>query len=235
MVMENGIAAGALAMGGAAQAQGKEINGMVINAAANATNSANAVSEENKESAAALNEATSAYEAETGDERAMSQDTHFPHGISHDAFVLQYVQPGLVGLIDGTVSSLAPIFAAAMSSSPRTAFLVGMATALGAGVSMGWSEALSDTGKTTGRGSAIVRGVITGGMTTIGGVFHTLPFLIPSLRLSLLIALIVVAIELFVIAWIRYHFLHVPMKNSLLVVTLGGAIVLAIGMLLGVS
>ncbi|MCI1833856.1 MAG: hypothetical protein LKI78_03370 [Bifidobacterium tibiigranuli] len=235
MVTENGMAVGALAMGGIAQVQGKEINGMAINSAANATNATNIANEENTENAAALDQGASAYEVETGDERAVSQDSHFPRGISHDAFVLQYIQPGLVGLIDGTVSSLAPIFAAAMSSSPRTAFLVGMATALGAGVSMGWSEALSDTGKTTGRGSAIVRGVIIGGMTTIGGVFHTLPFLIPSLRLSLLIALIVVAIELFVIAWIRYHFLHVPMKNSLLVVTLGGAIVLAIGMLLGVS
>jgi hypothetical protein len=234
MVMENGMAMGALAMGGRAQAQGKEINGMVINSATNAANATNAASEENKRTQRHWIRELRHMRPKRA-MSAQSQDTHFPRGISHDAFVLQYVQPGLVGLIDGTVSSLAPIFAAAMSSSPRTAFLVGMATALGAGVSMGWSEALSDTGKTTGRGSAIVRGVITGGMTTIGGVFHTLPFLIPSLRLSLLIALIVVAIELFVIAWIRYHFLHVPMKNSLLVVTLGGAIVLAIGMLLGVS
>src|SRR5271163_5224312 len=91
-------------------------------------------------------------------------------------FVLRVVQPALVGMIDGTVSSLAPIFAAAISSSSHTALLVGFATALGAGVSMGWSEALSDTGEQTGRGSALVRGSITGGMTTLGGIFHTLPF-----------------------------------------------------------
>ncbi|MFT9283218.1 hypothetical protein [Bifidobacterium sp.] len=110
-----------------------------------------------------------------------------------------------------------------------------MATALGAGVSMGWSEALSDNGEKTGRGSSIVRGAITGAATTIGGTFHTLPFLIPNLHLSLLVAFIVVAIELVVIAWVRNKFLHVPMKNSLLVVTLGGLIVLAIGVALGAS
>ncbi|KFI77136.1 hypothetical protein [Bifidobacterium mongoliense] len=154
---------------------------------------------------------------------------------NHDDFLLRYVQPGLVGLIDGTVSTLAPVFAAAIFSGPHAAFIVGMATALGAGVSMGWSEALSDNGKTTGRGSAIVRGAVTGLMTTIGGTFHTLPFLIPSLHWSLIAAFIVVAIELVVIAWVRYRFLHVPMKNSLMVVTLGGAIVLGIGVALGAS
>src|SRR3979490_2482039 len=93
-------------------------------------------------------------------------------------FVLRVVQPALVGMIDGTVSSLAPIFAAAIASSSHTALLVGLSTALGAGVSMGWSEALSDTGDQTGRGSAVVRGGITGGMTVLGGIFHTLPFVI---------------------------------------------------------
>src|ERR1700684_4655700 len=95
-------------------------------------------------------------------------------------FVLRVVQPALVGLIDGTVSSLAPIFAAAIASSSHTALLVGFATALGAGVSMGWSEALSDTGEQTGRGSALVRGAITGGMTTLGGPFYTLSFLLSA-------------------------------------------------------
>src|ERR1700732_3813107 len=95
-------------------------------------------------------------------------------------FILQVVQPALVGLIDGTVSTLAPIFAAAIFSSTHTALVVGLATALGAGVSMGWSEALSDTGKITGRGSAVVRGTITGGATTLGGVFHSLPFIISN-------------------------------------------------------
>ncbi len=103
-------------------------------------------------------------------------------------FLLRVVQPALVGLIDGTVSSIAPIFAAAISSDSHTAFVVGLATALGAGVSMGWSEALSDTGETTGRGSPVVRGGITGGMTALGGLFHTLPFLISDVHTALVVA-----------------------------------------------
>jgi erythrin-vacuolar iron transport family protein len=151
------------------------------------------------------------------------------------AFVLRVVQPALVGLIDGTVSSLAPIFAAALSSNSHTALLVGFSTALGAGVSMGWSEALSDTGEQTGRGSAVVRGAITGGMTALGGLFHTLPFLIANVHKALLVAGIVVAVELFAIAWIRNRFLHVSLRSSLLVVTVGGVIVLAIGVAIGSS
>jgi hypothetical protein len=150
-------------------------------------------------------------------------------------FVLRVVQPALVGMIDGTVSSIAPIFAAAISSNSHTALVVGFATALGAGVSMGWSEALSDTGELTGRGSAVVRGAITGGMTTLGGIFHTLPFLISNTNKALVVAGIVVAVELFVIAWVRKRFLDVSMRSSLLVVTVGGAIVLAIGVAIGSS
>jgi erythrin-vacuolar iron transport family protein len=150
-------------------------------------------------------------------------------------FVLRVVQPALVGMIDGTVSSLAPIFAAAIASSSHTALLVGFSTALGAGVSMGWSEALSDTGEQTGRGSAIVRGAITGGMTTVGGIFHTLPFLISNVHKALIVAGCVVAVELFAIAWIRNRFLDVSLRSSLLVVTVGGAIVLAIGVGIGSS
>ncbi len=150
-------------------------------------------------------------------------------------FVLRVVQPALVGMIDGTVSSLAPIFAAAIASSSHTALLVGLSTALGAGVSMGWSEALSDTGTQTGRGSAVVRGAITGGMTTLGGIFHTLPFLISNVHRALLVAGIVVAVELFAIALIRKRFLEVSMRSSLLVVTVGGAIVLGIGVGIGSS
>ena len=150
-------------------------------------------------------------------------------------FVLRVVQPALVGMIDGTVSSLAPIFAAAIASSSHTALLVGFSTALGAGVSMGWSEALSDTGEQTGRGSAVVRGAITGGMTALGGVFHTLPFLIANVHRALLVAGIVVAVELFAIAWVRNRFLNVSLRSSLLVVTVGGAIVLAIGVAIGSS
>ncbi len=149
--------------------------------------------------------------------------------------MLRVVQPALVGMIDGTVSSLAPIFAAAISSSSHTALLVGFATALGAGVSMGWSEALSDTGEETGRGSAVVRGSITGGMTALGGIFHTLPFLISDVHKALIVAGCVVAVELFGIAWVRKRFLHVSMRSSLLVVTVGGAIALAIGVAIGSS
>src|SRR5246127_5148813 len=136
-------------------------------------------------------------------------------------FLLRVVQPGLVGLIDGTISSLAPIFAAAITSSSHTAFVVGLVVALGAGVSMGWSEAGSDTGAETGRGSAVVRGSITGGMTVLGSIFHTLPFLIADLKKALIVAGVVVAVELLVIAWIRNRFLKVPMRSSLVFVAVG--------------
>src|SRR5258708_1747321 len=111
-------------------------------------------------------------------------------------FLLRVVQPGLVGLIDGTISSLAPIFAAAITSSSHTAFVVGLGVALGAGVSMGWSEAGSDTGEETGRGSAVGRGSITGGMTILGSLFHTLPFIISDVNKALIVAGAVVAVEL---------------------------------------
>jgi hypothetical protein len=113
--------------------------------------------------------------------------------------------------------------------------VVGFGVALGAGVSMGWSEALSDTGEQTGRGSAVVRGAITGGMTTLGGIFHTLPFIISDVNQALLVAGIVVAVELLAIAWVRKRFLGVSMRSSLLVVTVGGLITLTIGVALGFS
>jgi VIT1/CCC1 family predicted Fe2+/Mn2+ transporter len=150
-------------------------------------------------------------------------------------FVLRVVQPALVGMIDGTVSSIAPIFAAAVSSNSHTAFVVGLSTALGAGISMGISEGLSDTGEQTGRGSPVVRGTITGGMTALGGLFHTLPFLIKDTHNALIVAGIVVAVELFVIAWVRQRFLKVSLRSSLVAVTLAGAIVLAIGVAIGSS
>jgi hypothetical protein len=150
-------------------------------------------------------------------------------------FLLRVVQPGLVGLIDGTISSLAPIFAAAITSSSHTAFVVGLGVALGAGVSMGWSEAGSDTGEETGRGSAVVRGTITGGMTVLGSIFHTLPFLISDVDHALIVAGGVVAIELFLIAWIRNRFLDVPMRASLVFLGVGGLISLSIGIGLGFS
>jgi VIT1/CCC1 family predicted Fe2+/Mn2+ transporter len=156
-------------------------------------------------------------------------------GFDDRTFVLRVVQPALVGMIDGTVSTLAPIFAAAISSSSHTALVVGIATALGAGVSMGFSEALSDTGEETGRGSAVVRGAITGGATAFGGVFHSLPFVIHNVHTALIVAGAVVVVELFVISWVRYRFLHVPLRNSMVVVTGAGAIVVAIGVLIGGS
>jgi erythrin-vacuolar iron transport family protein len=154
-------------------------------------------------------------------------------GMDERAFVLQYIQPGLVGLIDGTLSTLAPIFAAAVLSGSHTALFVGLATAVGAGISMGFSEALSDTGERTGRGSALARGVVTGTMTTLGGVFHSLPFVISNVNSALVVAGVVVAIELIVISLIRKRFLAVPLRLSLLQVALGGVLIVAAGVLLG--
>jgi len=178
---------------------------------------------------------TQAKTAEGAKESMLTRWVHRAGFKDERDFVLRVVQPALVGMIDGTVSSLAPIFAAAIYSSSRTALVVGFATALGAGVSMGWSEALSDTGEQTGRGSAVVRGGITGSMTTLGGIFHTLPFLISNVHKALFVAGCVVAFELFAIAWVRKRFLHVSMRSSLLVVTVGGAIVLGIGVAIGAS
>ena len=149
------------------------------------------------------------------------------------ALLLRYIQPGLVGLIDGTLSTLAPIFAAALLSGSHTALFVGLATAVGAGISMGFSEALSDTGTSTGRGSAIVRGAVTGAMTTLGGVFDTLPFLISDVNTALAVAGVVVACELIVISLIRKRFLDVPLRISLVQVALGGALIVAAGVVLG--
>src|SRR5579862_677394 len=154
-------------------------------------------------------------------------------GLDERALVLRYIQPGLVGLIDGTLSTLAPIFAAALLSGSHAALFVGLATAVGAGISMGFSEALSDTGTQTGRGSAVTRGVVTGLMTTLGGVFHSLPFVIHDVNTALVVAGIVVGIELITISLIRKRFLQVPLRLSLLQVALGGALIVAAGVLLG--
>jgi erythrin-vacuolar iron transport family protein len=149
------------------------------------------------------------------------------------ALLLRYIQPGLVGLIDGTLSTLAPIFAAALLSGSHAALFVGLATAVGAGISMGFSEALSDTGRETGRGSAVARGGVTGVMTVLGGVFHTLPFLIADVHTALIVAGVVVSIELIAISLIRKRFLAVPLRTSLLQVALGGALIVAAGVALG--
>jgi erythrin-vacuolar iron transport family protein len=156
-------------------------------------------------------------------------------GMDERAILLRYVQPGLVGLIDGTLSTLAPIFAAALLSGSHAALFVGLATAVGAGISMGFSEALSDDGSETGRGSALVRGAVTGAMTTLGGVFHALPFLISDVNTALAVAGVVVAVELVTISLIRKRFLAVSLRTSLLQVALGGALIVAAGVLLGIA
>ncbi|HEY2770717.1 MAG TPA: hypothetical protein VGI87_09120 [Solirubrobacteraceae bacterium] len=153
--------------------------------------------------------------------------------IDERSFVLRFVQPGLVGLIDGTLSTLAPIFAAALLSGSHAALFVGLATAVGAGISMAFSEGLSDTGEETGRGTAIVRGAVTGVMTAIGGIFHSIPFVISDVHTALVVAGIVVACELTIISLIRKRFLDVPLRLSLLQVALGGVLIVAAGVLLG--
>lgn len=150
------------------------------------------------------------------------------------AFLLSRVQPALIGLIDGSLSTLAPIFAVALGSEdPHLAFFAGLATAIGAAVSMGFSEALSDTGVYTGRGSPWQRGLITGGGTFIGGVFHTLPFLIDSYHVAILVGIITVAIELVVLAVIRAKFFRTGFLRSFATVTLGGVIIVAVAAALG--
>jgi VIT1/CCC1 family predicted Fe2+/Mn2+ transporter len=147
--------------------------------------------------------------------------------------LLQVIQPGLVGLIDGTVSTLAPIFAAAYLAGSRAALLVGLAAAFGAAISMGLSEGLSDDGTLTGRGNSLQRGLITGIGTFVGGVMHALPFLISDLSTALPIAYTVVAIELVAIALVRKRYLRVSLPVSLVQVTLGGVIVALVGVLVG--
>ena len=147
--------------------------------------------------------------------------------------LLQVVQPGLIGLIDGTISTLAPIFAAAYLAGSREALLVGLAAALGAAISMGMSEGLSDDGSLTGRGTSLSRGLITGFATFAGGTFHALPFLIGDVDQALTVAYVVVAIELLLIAWIRRRFLQVSLTRSLIQVTLGGTLVAAVGVIIG--
>lgn len=154
----------------------------------------------------------------------------------NNTFVLQTVQPGLAGLMDGSVSTLAPIFAAAFAThKPHVAFLIGISAAVGAGISMAFAEALSDDGKLTGRGHPFRRGVIIGAMTFLGGIFHTLPFLSSSLHRALIFAYLVVAVELFAIAYIRYHYFNMKFWLSVVQVVIGGGLVFAAGILIGSS
>lgn len=151
-------------------------------------------------------------------------------------FMLQVIQPGLAGLMDGSVSTLAPIFAAAFAThQSRDAFLVGAAASLGAGISMAFAEALSDDGSLTGRGRPVVRGLVTGLMTAAGGIGHTLPFLISSFRVAFAAAVIVVAVELAIISWVRHRYMDTPLLSSAFQVVVGGVMVFVVGILIGSS
>ena len=153
---------------------------------------------------------------------------------AHRQFVLTWVQPGLAGLMDGSVSTLAPIFAAAFATGDTwKTFLVGLAASVGAGISMGFTEAASDDGSISGRGSPVKRGVASGVMTAVGGLGHALPYLIPSFRTATVIAMIVVFVELWVIAWIQNRYMETPFLRAALQVVVGGALVFAAGILIG--
>jgi VIT1/CCC1 family predicted Fe2+/Mn2+ transporter len=150
--------------------------------------------------------------------------------------ILQRIQPGLEGLMDGSVSSLAPLFATALSTkNNHTTFLVGMAVAVGAGISMAFSEALSDDGKLSGRGNPITRGVICGLMTFLGAAGHALPFLLASWRSAMTVAIVVVIVELFVIAWVRHKYMETPLWKAVGQIVVGGIVVFIAGVLIGQS
>ena len=183
--------------------------------------------EERKHTAAA-----GAYEEKHLTEAARSSEEE-----SHKRlFMLQFIQPGLAGLMDGSVSTLAPLFAAAFATHKSwDAFLVGMAASVGAGISMGFAESLSDDGSLTGRGSPWIRGTVTGLMTTAGGLGHTLPFLIPEFRVATAVAVAVVAVELGVISYIRHRYMDTPFLQAAFQVIVGGVLVFLTGWLIGSS
>jgi VIT1/CCC1 family predicted Fe2+/Mn2+ transporter len=149
-------------------------------------------------------------------------------------FVRSTVQPGLLGLMDGSVSTLAPLFAAAaITHATEKAFLIGAATSIGAAISMGLAEGLSDDGKLSGRGNPVLRGIVTGVATAIGGMLHTMPFLLHNLPVALRCAYVIVVVELIGIAYIRYHYMRTPLAKTIVQVIVGGAIVFAVGVWLG--
>jgi erythrin-vacuolar iron transport family protein len=152
------------------------------------------------------------------------------------SFLLRVIQPGLAGLMDGSVSTLAPIFAAAFAThESHVAFLIGVSAATGADISMAFAEALSDNGELTGRGHPIIRGAIVGGMTFVGGILHTLPFLIARLSTALTFAYLIVGIELIAIAYVRYRYFKLNFAWSVVQVVFGGALVILAGFLIGSS
>lgn len=161
-----------------------------------------------------------------------------PHGDVEEAkrrlLVLQIIQPGLAGLMDGSVSTLAPVFAAAFATrNTHDAFVVGLAASVGAGISMGFAEALSDDGSLTGRGNPLLRGFVCGLMTALGGIGHTLPYLMSAFRAATTLAIAVVLVELGVITWVRHRYMDTPTLSAAMQVALGGAIVFATGVLIG--
>ncbi|EPX82979.1 iron exporter MbfA [Salipiger mucosus] len=167
--------------------------------------------------------------AHLGEEARADEDR-----LAHRKFVLTWVQPGLAGLMDGSVSTLAPIFATAFATQDTwTTFLVGLAASVGAGISMGFTEAASDDGELSGRGSPMKRGIASGVMTTVGGLGHALPYLIPHFWTATILAWIIVFIELWAIAWIQNRYMETPFFRATLQVVLGGALVLAAGVLIG--
>src|SRR5579872_2560541 len=171
------------------------------------------------------------------EEKHLTQQARAQEDESHrKLFLLQVVQPGLAGLMDGSVSTLAPVFAAAFATKNTwDAFLVGLAASVGAGISMGFAEALSDDGSLTGRGHPWIRGLASGLMTTAGGIGHTLPFLIADFRIAFTVALLVVIVELAVISYIRHRYMDTPLFSAMLQVMLGGTLVFIAGLLIGSS
>ncbi|MDK3019932.1 iron exporter MbfA [Pseudodonghicola flavimaris] len=168
------------------------------------------------------------------DEYLTDDDRHDENIVAHRQFVLTWVQPGLAGLMDGSVSTLAPIFATAFATqNTMTTFLVGLAASVGAGISMGFTEAASDDGQLSGRGSPIKRGIASGVMTALGGLGHALPYLIPHFWVATIIAFTVVFCELWAIAWIQKRYMETPFFRAAIQVVLGGALVLAAGILIG--
>ena len=184
-------------------------------------------------------------EAEVRHERMAGgiREKNLPEGVREDedahakrSFLLRVIQPGLAGLMDGSVSTLAPVFAAAFATGRSwDAFLIGLAASVGAGISMGFAEALSDNGSLTGRGAPWIRGLICGLMTTAGGIGHTLPFLIPAFYTATAVAVAVVVLELAIISWIRWKYMDTPPLSAATQVAFGGALVFATGVLIGSS
>ncbi|MFL5331351.1 MAG: iron exporter MbfA [Gemmataceae bacterium] len=176
------------------------------------------------------------HHAKTAEAIGSSEPTADDNEARRRLFLMQVIQPGLAGLMDGSVSTLAPLFAAAIAThNSKDTFLVGLAASIGAGISMGFAEALSDDGSLTGRGRPLVRGVVCGLMTALGGLGHTMPYLISDVHTATLIAIVVVLVELGVIAWVRHRFMDTPLGSAIVQVVFGGILVFLAGILIGSS